>query len=98
MSYLVMNTCMHLCCVPTMDSKTAVLSGASAGGTCTKHAERMHDKNDLYYSVTINELTPVLIYLRYEEPLKECRITTLETRILSGGQIDIYLRYEEPLK
>ena len=51
----------------------------------------MQNKNDVYYSVTIIELNPVLIlYLRYEEPLRECRLTTLETRRLSGGQIEVF--------
>ena len=33
------------------------------------------------------KLIPGLRDLRYEERLKECGLTTLETRILRGGQI-----------
>ena len=33
---------------------------------------------------------PRLKYLRYEERLKECGLTTLETRRLRGGQIEVF--------
>ena len=38
------------------------------------------------------KLIPGLKYLRYDERLKECRLTTLETRRLSGGggQIEVF--------
>ena len=35
-------------------------------------------------------LIPGLSNLRYEERLKECRLTTLETRRLRGGQIEVF--------
>ena len=38
------------------------------------------------------KLIPELRNLRYEERLKECGLTTLETRRLRGGQIEV-LRY-----
>ena len=36
------------------------------------------------------KLIPGLIYLRYEERLKECGLTTLETRRLRGDQIEVF--------
>ena len=36
------------------------------------------------------KLIPGLRDLRYEERLKECGLTTLETRILRGGQIEVF--------
>ena len=65
------------------------LFGGGGVGSCTKHAERVQNKKKSY-SFTINELIPGLIYRRYEEPLKECRLTTLDTRRLSGGQIEVF--------
>ena len=35
-------------------------------------------------------LIPGRIYLRYEERLKECGLTTLETRKLKGDQIEVF--------
>ncbi len=40
------------------------------------------------------QLIPGLIYLRYEERLKECGLTTLETRRLRGDQIELFNGYE----
>ena len=37
-----------------------------------------------------NKLIPGLIDLTYEERLKECGLTTLETRRLRGGQIYVF--------
>ena len=36
------------------------------------------------------KLIPELRYLRYEERLKECGLTTLETRRLRGDQIEVF--------
>ena len=36
------------------------------------------------------KLIPELRDLRYEERLKECRLTTLETRRLRGDQIEVF--------
>ena len=36
------------------------------------------------------ELIPGLRYLRYEERLKECGLTTLDTRRLRGDQIEVF--------
>ena len=36
------------------------------------------------------KLIPGLRYLRYEEILKECGLTTLETRRLKGDQIEMF--------
>ena len=36
------------------------------------------------------KLIPGLRYLRYEERLKECELTTLETRRLRGDQIEVF--------
>ena len=36
------------------------------------------------------KVIPELRDLRYEERLKECGLTTLETRILRGGQIEVF--------
>ena len=36
------------------------------------------------------KLIPGLRDLRYEERLKECGLTTLETRRLRGGQIEVF--------
>ena len=36
------------------------------------------------------QFIPGLIYLRYEERLKECGLTTLETQILRGDQIEVF--------
>ena len=57
-----------------MDSKTAVLSGASTGRNCPKHVERMQLKNDLSYSVTkIKELIPRLRYLTQAMHSLDCQ-------------------------
>ena len=37
-----------------------------------------------------SKLIPGLRYLRYEERLKECGLTTLETRRLRGDQIEVF--------
>ena len=36
------------------------------------------------------KLIPGLRYLRYEERLKDCGLTTLETQRLSGDQIEVF--------
>ncbi len=36
------------------------------------------------------KLIPGLIYLRYEERLKDCGLKTLETQRLSGDQIEVF--------
>ena len=36
------------------------------------------------------KLIPGLRYLRYEERLKECGLTTLETRRLRGDQVEVF--------
>ena len=38
----------------------------------------------------VTKLIPELRDLRYEERLKECRLTTLETRRLRGDQIEVF--------
>ena len=42
------------------------------------------------YSETQGRNVRPVAGFRYEEPLKECRLTTLETRRLSGGQIEVF--------
>ena len=37
-----------------------------------------------------SKLIPGMRYLRYEERLKECGLTTLETRRLGGGNIEVF--------
>ena len=36
------------------------------------------------------KLIPGLRYLRYEERLKECGLTTIETRRLRGEQVEVF--------
>ena len=44
----------------------------------------------LYYYYIIIKLIPGLGDLRYEERLKECGLTTLETRRFRGDQIEVF--------
>ena len=60
-------------------------------------AWRPYRKKDIYTLERIQsratKMIPELRDLSYEERLKECGLTTLETRRLIGDQIEVFLRY-----